>query len=104
MEAKHTPGPWRVIDGQEVHAGNSESRLIAECHAGHAPERDANATLIAAAPDLLAALKVSLALLRVVQEAIRDQRDIPAALLDALPPGGLNALRAVLAKAEGREA
>ena len=69
MSAKHTPGPW-VADGEYVHAVEfirlccgrgyssccgdpeiSESRFqIAQC----APE---NAPLIAAAPDLLEALR-----------------------------------------------
>lgn len=55
MGAKHTPGPWHVDRGQEVYAlGSNERRLIADCHAGHRKEREANATLIAAAPELLA--------------------------------------------------
>jgi len=56
QKQKHTPGPWRIVDGQSIHAGTGEDRLIAHCHAGHEPERFANAHLIAAAPDLLAAL------------------------------------------------
>lgn len=55
--SKHTPGPWRDIDGQEVHAGKAEDRLICQCHAGFYEERWANARLIAAAPAMLDALK-----------------------------------------------
>ena len=51
---KHTPGPWHVEDGQSIYAKDGACvRLIAKCHAGHREERDANARLIAAAPDLL---------------------------------------------------
>ena len=63
MSAKHTPGPWRVAprfvygatDGIHVDAG-SRSYIA---HVGeHGDERaEADARLIAAAPDLLAALR-----------------------------------------------
>jgi hypothetical protein len=55
MQAQFTPGPWEVKDGQEVMAENGR-RVVARCHAGHAPERTANARLIAAAPTLAEAL------------------------------------------------
>ena len=58
MNAKHTPGPWIAEDDQSIYAADGDGRrLIAECHAGHKEERAANARLIAAAPDLLAALE-----------------------------------------------
>ena len=54
----HMPGPWSIKDGQDVIATTGgDSLLIAQCHAGHAPERAANARLIAAAPQLLEALQ-----------------------------------------------
>ena len=53
-KTKHTPGPWTIRDNQDVMA-DEEGRLIAQCHAGYREERGANARLIAAAPDLLAA-------------------------------------------------
>jgi hypothetical protein len=61
--AKHTPGPWRVGGiwagvTRFVETSEPESRLIAEVRGNKSPEeheeRDANARLIAAAPDLLA--------------------------------------------------
>ena len=65
----HTPGPWEAMDSGMVYApppdGGNESILI--CDVGEidetTPDRTANAVLIAAAPDLLAALEQALALL-----------------------------------------
>jgi len=50
---KHTPGPWKVIDGNEVYSGVTP---IAQSWAT-VDEQEANARLIAAAPELLSALK-----------------------------------------------
>lgn len=51
--SKFTPGPWSVRDGQDVLAiSGSETRLVAECHAGHREERQANARLISHAPEM----------------------------------------------------
>jgi hypothetical protein len=52
----HTPGPWRVVDGDVLTA---DGRRVATIH-GYADEEirepRANARLVAAAPDLRAAL------------------------------------------------
>jgi hypothetical protein len=66
MSSKHTPGPWtlsayypnRVIGDRN----DGEGRYVADCHCNglngaEQPEDAANARLIAAAPDLLEALK-----------------------------------------------
>ena len=42
---KHTATPWEVRDGQEIVAEHG-NRLIAQLHAGHYPERSANAAFI----------------------------------------------------------
>lgn len=53
LPARHTPGPWKVKrDGLHVSIETSKYSSI-ECYAGTM----ANARLIAAAPDLLAALQ-----------------------------------------------
>ena len=57
MTAQHTPGTWIVRDGQEIMS--DDGRLIAQCHAGHAPERAANAQVMAAAPRMLKALEIA---------------------------------------------
>ena len=67
MTTKHTPGPWRVA-GREtrnlphslVAADTLLARVYSKCF-GDEVEETANARLIAAAPDLLAALKGVLA-------------------------------------------
>jgi len=58
---KHTPGPWRLAEGSVVDQTNTVIPIsgIAQPH-GYVPEDDvswANARLIAAAPELLEALK-----------------------------------------------
>jgi hypothetical protein len=62
MNAKHTPAPWGIYDGVNVMAGKGErsERCVASC-GGHGSNFDetvhetnqANARLIAAAPELL---------------------------------------------------
>lgn len=67
MTTKHTPGPWEVHSGS-VYASADESRPIADMRRDETAakaeiwptERDANARLIAAAPDLLEALRAFL--------------------------------------------
>lgn len=60
--SKHTPGPWRVGEScrvADIKAGYNA--LIARVEIESAGDRgDANARLIAAAPDLLEALKHAL--------------------------------------------
>lgn len=59
MTTKHTKGPWRTRESRNgIHHIESSSFGIAEVkgHAGD-PEIDANAAVLAAAPDLLAALE-----------------------------------------------
>lgn len=59
MKAEHTPGPWGVAIGKRT----SVVRLgvtgpaVALCNYDNGPQEKANARLIAAAPDLLAALQ-----------------------------------------------
>ena len=61
--SSHTPGPWEADSERRGHVvwarGPTGSMLVATC--GHAAFDGANARLIAAAPDLLAALKAMFA-------------------------------------------
>jgi hypothetical protein len=91
-ELKHTPGPWHV-DEQNVHSGQ-----VCTCHGdtpgtwyevwspnwGEGINQKANAQLIAAAPDLLEALKE-------LRDWYRENVGLPACKANA-----------AIAKAEGR--
>ena len=113
--SKHTPGPWTVHNGTDVfgpHGGDSgdgakandnDGWQVADCavgltaYAGQYVElgsevRKANARLIAAAPELLEALKE---FVEVVRNAGVEWCD---GVLDAQ-----DRARAAIAKAEGRE-
>lgn len=60
-EQTHTPGPWDV-DGRDIfcrlHSGSSIKVVVAKV-AGSDDEADANARLIAAAPEMLEALQIA---------------------------------------------
>lgn len=61
--AMHTPGPWQVGDTwagvtRFVERLGQQPGYVAEARGSSPEERDANARLIAAAPELLAALEV----------------------------------------------
>lgn len=58
MSAKHTPGPWiGFIDPNSFDIlAAGRPGMIASCPRGDGHDADANARLIAAAPDMLAAL------------------------------------------------
>ncbi|MFN7882944.1 MAG: hypothetical protein ACK5PF_08010 [bacterium] len=84
---KHTPGPWSAqTNGAQwvVHAGRKQR--VASVHTGLVGQ-EANARLIAAAPDLLAAGRL---LLRACDEGDAD-----------MAMDGYDLLRAAIAKAEG---
>ncbi len=59
MNAPHTPGPWKILvpDGSMIVANGHHIASVAMGGPIDGPEDRANARLIAAAPDLLAALK-----------------------------------------------
>ena len=94
--ATHTPGPWRVIteDGSlgsvEDSAGDpvAQAQIRGTTKDFRHDERRANAALIAAAPDLLFALRGIVV-------------DLPARR-DWLDPAIESAAKAAIAKAEGR--
>jgi len=62
-EAKHTAGPWRTFNGTDVYPDDGDTaamKHIADCSMAGSiggDEQNANARLIAAAPDLLDALQ-----------------------------------------------
>ena len=88
--SKHTPGPWQTTKAGyrcgDLVLPVSDARSICQVSTAHA-EHEANARLIAAAPELLAALK----------------RAINACETSKPPKWELDSYRAIVAKAEGRE-
>lgn len=92
MQAKHTPGPWRAI-GAAVHAParHADSQRIADCRA-LLPDAElrANAALMAAAPDMLDALR-------------RVLRHIPADAGGASMSDDVHRARAAIARATGEK-
>jgi hypothetical protein len=95
---KNTPGPWEVRDGREQ-AFDANGNIVADCMiiSRSTGECTANAYLIAAAPELLTALKW------MTDEFLNH--------VNFNPEGGdsdafhayINQARIVIAKAEGRE-
>jgi hypothetical protein len=89
--SKHTPGPWHYFETEDgrcrVKPLNGKY-IVAECSAmePQCEEQGSNARLIAAAPDLLEALR-----------RLLDSGDVR----DAAEKGALAAARAAIAKAEG---
>ena len=65
MENKHTPGPWHVASGSVYsETGATIAHMFREPERGNTirpVERDTNAALIAAAPDMYEALETALA-------------------------------------------
>lgn len=91
-KATHTPGPWFLSAHYVRHRqsdGTKPNIASLECFGGPPPEGDANAFLIAAAPDLLESTRELIALL--------DEQLGPS-----INPVILKAMRAI-AKAEGRQ-
>ena len=92
-EAKHTPGPW-LADGASVYEERDDFSVICNFWSSSLPEWEANARLIAAAPDLLEAL----------EQLVIEYDDVE--LADAEPSSltaAFNAARAAIAKAKGKE-
>lgn len=101
MKAKHTPGPWHVQPGRLHLVDDANGQGVADTHnywrADSTEEREqANARLIAAAPDLLAALTH---LLDMMHPHLLDlEGDMGRDLADAM-----QSARTALAKARGEE-
>ena len=93
-DSKHTPGPWAVVDDYGM-AFEIESRTSGVARVSTADVRaEANARLIAAAPDMLAALLETQSLIA----AWRDGGDVDAALEELK----YRAIDTAIAKATGQ--
>ena len=61
MSTKHTPGPWHVKNGNSIYASNRYIGLSLSGHLyGNDLPQEANARLMAAAPELLEIVKAFL--------------------------------------------
>lgn len=70
----HTPGPWKV-EGDALDVRDAEGDNIVTVKYGDDPERaEANARLIASAPQLLAALKLTLDTIKGLDPKTYDAR------------------------------
>ena len=121
MSTQHTPGAWTpfILDkplaevpdyvqkcilagsGSEFFFVGAEtlSGPVDVCHVGNGPCREANARLIAAAPELLEELRKTLAL---YDSAIRSEHEGTSMLSNLLADA--DSARAVIAKATGATA
>jgi hypothetical protein len=90
--AKHTPGPWTVKKGHNMSIIGSNGEPVGFCGFGFGIDDVANATLIAAAPEMYAALQA------IVYTFTGEQANYTRKFLGN---AGALALTA-LAKAEGR--
>ncbi|MDD2222820.1 MAG: hypothetical protein PHF42_05200 [Pseudomonas sp.] len=91
METKHTPGPWKIDDLMTVYAPNKNgwNRFCAQVSAGRLigeNELRANVSLIAAAPELLAALQQTVAWMEGERTAIDALANARAIIAKATTP------------------
>lgn len=92
MKTAHTPGPWHYkLSGNVVDNRGARVATASEVPGQDEMERLANARLIAAAPELLAALKASLHVLETLAKTHGYDTSI----------GVVPQARAVVAKAKG---
>ena len=97
-ETKFTPGPWEVspvLPGYYEWVRNSDGHLVADC-ASILPSEEcvANASLIAAAPDMYKALEV----------ALHTLNELPAqTIIGCVAPQVFEQLMDALAKARGEQ-
>jgi len=100
MTTQHTPGPWRLSSGDETEIF-SGAKPVARAHCGgltsvKLPEAEANARLIAAAPEMLAALQA-------LTITARTFRNVPKEEQEWTPydDAALDNAYAIIARAQG---
>lgn len=106
MAEKHTPGPW-TVDGpahNQIVWSSPENRVCFLAHSnGEHPERDfANGRLIAASPELLAALKEAFDTLKTASRQLTEDHRM-VLMGRAWGWRTLATIEGAIAKAEGRE-
>ena len=83
MQARHSPGPWKAVQayGYKIKAADGKIVATLPTHCPLTWECPANAYLVAAAPDLLAACRMAL-------DVLEDYPDIRQALVDVIAIAG----------------
>jgi len=113
--AQHTPGPWTIVpygdgDSLVIHADESEWRICFMATPGQSPGAmdriEANARLVAAAPDMLEALKDALQMIAgltpLPMEGLEDWVLQALEATRAKADATRERIREAIAKAEGR--
>lgn len=104
MTLKHTPGPWESFGPMRftVYGGDPKVRIavIDYCTGADSAEHDANARLISAAPDLLAALRSNLEYLELKAQGFAAQYP-PDHCINLTVSRQLEQTRAAISKATG---
>lgn len=107
--SKHTPGPWKVFENPEglpvVESTGPHADAVAHIRwarrEADGAEVDANARLIAAAPDLLEALRLAIQFVE-KPKLVDALRDLPDGWAEPVSRDAtLQAARAAIAKATG---
>ena len=100
MTTNHTPGPWRIVGGTEVRGGGTIICNTADYRVPN-PDLEAvaspDARLIAAAPDLLAALE------ELIAEWDATHADEDHRTGYTLDTGGIRMARDAIARATGAD-
>ena len=92
----HTPGPW-TVDDISIHGPDGWNVANAACRSRTSETQEANARLIAAAPDLLDALRSAASCMMLQQVLERGRGDKTASGWDA----PIAQARAAIVKADG---
>lgn len=104
----HTPGPWKIINGKTIVGPDHPNQgYIADINVHRnndawQPDGHANAQLVAAAPDLLAALEDTMKLLRYFRDHRQAEWDAMLTTDTTMELLNVwNANKAAIAKAKG---
>lgn len=102
MTTKYTPGPW-LVDGAGTKAmvRGADLTIVAVRHRLIGPTHEANARLIAAAPELLEALQGAIKAWDAVYPSMKFDGDVET--LEDFEFGEFQKARAAIAKATGEQ-
>lgn len=96
---KHTPGPWKNRKGSGVISSGKWHKLATAHTTGTTGERDANARLIAAAPELLEACKQAESLFANITQLSRPDYAVGVSALVSAASDAMKKMQAAIARA-----